>query len=74
MNTTSNINNILFCLPQCSVLGPLLFVLYINDIPNISNSFKSVLFADNTNLIFTDKSITDLKTNIQRNFDRLSFN
>ena len=78
MNTTSNINNIAYGVPQGSVLGPLLFVLYINDLPNISNSFKPVLFADDTNLIFSDKSITALKTNIQQNlnklFDRLNIN
>ena len=71
MNTTSNINNIACGVPQGSVLGPLLFVLYINDLLNISNSVKPVLFADDTNLIFSDKSITALKTNIQRNLNKL---
>ena len=69
--TTSNINNIACGVPQGSVLGQLLFVLYINILPNISNSFKPVLFADDTNLIFSDKSITALKTNIQRNLNKL---
>ena len=46
-----------------------LYYSYINDLPNIYNSFKPVLFADDTNLIFSDKSITDLKTNIQCNLN-----
>ena len=71
MNTTSNIINIACGVPQGSVLGPLLFVLYINDLPNISNSCKPVLFADDTNLIFSNKSITEIKTNIQRNLNKL---
>ena len=71
MNTTSNINNIACGVPQFSVLGQLLFVLYINNLPNISNSFKPVLFADDTNLIFSDNSVTDLKTNIQSNLNKL---
>ena len=36
--------------PQCSVLGPALFILYIKDNCNVSNLVKFVLFADDTNI------------------------
>jgi exonuclease III len=46
--------------PQDSNLGPLLFLLYINDLPNISPALSFILFADDTNVFYSHKSYQTL--------------
>jgi hypothetical protein len=55
--------------PQGSVLGPLLFLLYINDFKNCACGVDFHLFADDSNLLCTHKSLESLERNLN---DQLS--
>ena len=50
--------------PQGSVLGPLLFLLYINDITKASTKLKFFLFADDTNLLYANRNLKTLESTV----------
>ena len=59
-STNSKSLNIPCGVPQGSVLGPLLFILYSNDIPNSLKYSKSILLADDTTVCISVEDVTDL--------------
>ena len=50
--------------PQGSILGPLLFLIYINDLGNISEFIKLVMFADDSNLFVSGKNLDTLQQQV----------
>lgn len=71
-NTDSELLNIKCGVPQGSILGPLLFIIYINDIVNSSKIANFIMFADDTNLFFKHKDLDKLENVINEELSRIS--
>ena len=58
--SNSNLLSITCSVPQGSLLRALLFLIYINDLPNASKKLTFYLFADDTNIYFESKDLSQL--------------
>ena len=70
-NNESSKKTITCGIPQGSTLGPLLFLLYINDLPNCSDKLLFRLFADDTNIFYSSGSARDLETVVNQELTKI---
>lgn len=69
---SSSCNNMSLGVPQGSILGPLLFLIYINDIQNCCPSPQYFLFADDTALLYTAETPDQLQTTINNSLPKVA--
>ena len=64
--TQSEIKSVKCGVPQGSILGPLLFIIYMNDLYNVSEFLFTILYADDTCVLLHGKNLNDLIISINK--------
>ena len=69
-NSFSEVSNISCGVPQGSIVGPLLFLIYVNDMP-MAVKCNLFLYADDTCLVFQSKNVKDIEKQLNEDFAQI---
>ena len=71
-NHSSDYCTLLCGIPQGTILGPLLFLIYINDLPNCLEHSKPRMYADNTHLTFASNNVEDMNLYLNQDLAKVN--
>ena len=70
-NTKSNISSVEIGVLQGSILGPLLFLIYTNELPNISSTLSYIQLADDTIIFIRDSSLPEITSTLNQEIENI---
>ena len=64
--------DVTYGVPQGSILGPLLFLIYVNDRQHVSHLLQPIMFADDTTLFYAERDIKKLFQTVNNELQKIS--
>ena len=71
-DSTSSVLRVKCGILQVSILGSLLFLIYVNDLPTVCSILDPIMFADNVNLFFSHKNIKVLFKTVNEELEKVN--
>ena len=71
-NNISKPASIQLGVPQGSILGPQLFTLFVNDLPNSVTIGQVIMYADDTTIMYSSTNSAEIETGLNADLDRVS--
>ena len=70
--SVSDIKPVNIGVPQGSIVGPIMFIIYVNDIPNVLEHSTTLMYADDTVLYCADLNVKTVRKKMQKDLDHIS--
>ena len=71
-NKCTTFESITYGIPQGSIFGPSLFLIYVNDLPKATNILDTIMFADDTNLFYSHHDIKTLFSTVNAELQKIA--